>query len=305
MATLVEKIDGLAVDVGTQIKANRDLITQGAMTEAIVKSAIDSSTDIDTILARLTALVSGVAVGDILADKVALGINSATDIDTIIAGLNSAIAALGGTRQFSRQWVETATGVPLLEVCDVGSGGNVINASYFALTGNNTIGPQQFPTGVIKPLQPGRLALPAASWSDTASDSEIQKRLARLMFPGGIFRSTVTAVNAGNTDLTGLGLDSTTRFVITRFLIQSTTATPNTAVLRSIGTTSSNLESYRLAGDGAGISEVRTPHSFIRGAAGANISINLAIGNTAATPVSVYAQIQWYLEDTITGLPVS
>jgi hypothetical protein len=80
-------------------------------------------------------------------------------------------------------------------------------------------------------------------------------------------------------------------------MIQNLGAGNNTAAIRSVGA-STDLESYLLIGQGSGFSEVLTPYSFIRGADGANIAINLASAG------SVYVRLDYYLEVVATGLPV-
>lgn len=279
--------------LGTSIKA----VDPGLKTSRLadVRDGIDASADVGTIIAALNAIKGSTDLID-----VAGGINNSTDINVIIAELTTIKTALGGTRQFSRQWVETAAGVPLLEISDVGAGGNVINTSYFGLTGNNTIGPQQFPTGNIKPLQSGRLALPAQFFGDAESDSAVLKRQARLQFPGGVADSSgVVATASGLTQVLSLLIGTQQRIVITELLVQSNSSTPVTAILKSIGTTTTSIRRYRLAGDGAGVNNIYTPDTRIKGGWGdGTISIDLS------APANVYCQLQYFVEN-INGLSSS
>jgi hypothetical protein len=248
-----------ANEVNTQLKANRDLITQGAMTETIVKNGIDASTDIDTIIARL----------------------------------NAAIAALGGTRQISCDWIEDLTGLPFFRIKSLQPNGQ-ISDQFIGL--NGSVGA---PVGPPQPLQPGRLAMRASNWGSGISDAELWRRLARLQFPGGVVTAEVTATLAGLTAVTNISVPTSQRIAITELIIQAESGTPNKVILKSTGTTTSNLRRYRLAGDGAGVDNIYQFGALLKGAPGCNVSIDLL------TAAPVFCQIQYFLEDTVTGLSVT
>jgi hypothetical protein len=89
MSDLVTGIDDLAAEIGTQMAATRDLANGLSVTAEKVRDGVDASLDIDTILLRLTALVTELATGSALANKVAAGINNATDVDGLVTNIGT------------------------------------------------------------------------------------------------------------------------------------------------------------------------------------------------------------------------
>ena len=322
MSDLVTGIDDLAAEIGTQMAATRDLANGLSVTAEKVRDGVDASLDIDTILLRLTALVTELATGTALANKVAAGINSATDVDGLVtnigtlatnsiapvsgrlpvdveASVNTALSdilsRLSGISAFSSTFVErTDTNEQLTMLGTYTNNGTFTPFNYF-LRANGTIdtGP-----GTIRPFAPGRTLPPATSWTASASDSEWHRRFYRLMFPGGITRSTVTTAAIGAYTLTAIPAGQ--RIVITRVILQLLSGSPAvTVLLRSVGASPTTEGSYRLVIEGDAVLDPLHPATYIRLTTGHNIGLDLSVAS------GVYCQFYWYAEDPATGLPIT
>jgi hypothetical protein len=139
---------------------------------------------------------------------------------------------------------------------------------------------------------------PATSWDTAASDSEWHRRFYRLMFPGGVTRSTVTTAAIGAYTVTGIAPGA--RIVITRVILQLLSGSPAvTILLRSVGTSSTTVGSYRLVIEGDAVLDPLGPAHYIRLAPDANIGLDLSVAS------GVYCQFYWYAEDPATGLPIT
>jgi hypothetical protein len=90
-ATVSDGIDG-STDITTILSRLTDLVAKpNPPTQADIVSAIQSAADIDTIIARLTSLDTG----KLTQASVEAAIQSAADIDTIIARLSSIVSNTG------------------------------------------------------------------------------------------------------------------------------------------------------------------------------------------------------------------
>jgi hypothetical protein len=233
------------------------------------------------ILARIPELVSGRIPVDVEAS-----VNTAlTDI----------LSRLSSISAFSSTFVErTDTNEQLTMLGTYTNNGTFTPFNYF-LRANGTIdtGP-----GTIRPFAPGRTLPPATSWTASASDSEWHRRFYRLMFPGGITRSTVTTAAIGAYTLTAIPAGQ--RIVITRVILQLLSGSPAvTVLLRSVGASPTTEGSYRLVIEGDAVLDPLHPATYIRLTTGHNIGLDLSVAS------GVYCQFYWYAEDPATGLPIT
>jgi hypothetical protein len=232
------------------------------------------------ILDRIPALVSGRIPVDVEAS-----IN--TDLTTIISKLSIA-------KGFQLDWVERVdTSEQLIRIATMSDAGAISPYLYLQANGQVVADP-----GVVRPALSGRSMAPATSWTASASDSEWHRRFYRLMFPGGVTRSTVTTAAIGAYTVTGIAPGA--RIVITRVILQLLSGSPAvTILLRSVGTSSTTVGSYRLVIEGDAVLDPLGPAHYIRLAPDANIGLDLSVAS------GVYCQFYWYAEDPVTGLPIT
>jgi hypothetical protein len=232
------------------------------------------------ILDRIPALVSGRIPVDVEAS-----IN--TDLTTIISKLSIA-------KGFQLDWVERVdTSEQLIRIATMSDAGAI--APYLFMRDNGQI---DVSPGPVRLAAPGRTMAPATSWAAAASDSEWHRRFYRLMFPGGVTRSTVTTAAIGAYTLTAIPAGQ--RIVITRVILQLLSGSPAvTVLLRSVGASPTTEGSYRLVIEGDAVLDPLHPATYIRLTTGHNIGLDLSVAS------GVYCQFYWYAEDPATGLPIT
>jgi hypothetical protein len=281
--------------LGTSIKA----VDPGLKTSRLadVRDGIDASGDIGAIINALNAIKGSTDLID-----VAGGINSSTDINAIIADLDT-LAANSITPVSGRLPVAIAdlpgTGITG-ESIGTGGAGLFGWLSSIAAYSRQILGriPTLVSGRIPVDVEAGRAMAPATGWDMGLSDSQWQRRFYRLMFPGGLGRSTITTAAIGAYTLTGIAPGA--RIVITRVILQLQPNAPAVTILiRSIDTTSSTVGQFRLVVEGDLVCDALNPAQYIRLAPGANIGIDLSVAS------AVYAQFYWYLEDPTTGLPLA
>jgi hypothetical protein len=320
MSDLVTGIDDLAAEIGTQMAATRDLANGLSVTAEKVRDGVDASLDIGTILDRLTALVTELATDTALANKIAAGINNATDVDGLVTNIGTlatnSIAPVSGrlpvdagitaslttiinrlptnSKAFQIDWVERIdTGEQLLRIATMTEAGAIAPYLFMRDNGQVDVSP-----GPVRLAAPGRTMAPATSWAAAASDSEWHRRFYRLMFPGGITRSTVTTAAIGAYTLTAIPAGQ--RIVITRVILQLLSGSPAvTVLLRSVGASPTTEGSYRLVIEGDAVLDPLHPATYIRLTTGHNIGLDISVAS------GVYCQFYWYAEDPATGLPIT